>query len=296
MKVPVTVITGYLGAGKTTLLRRIADWAGSRGMRLAVVMNEFGEIAIDSKVVAGKNIAMAELAGGCVCCSFSGEFSLAVAELIEKANPEWIVVETTGVAEPAALAYDIKDGIPGIRLDAIVTVVDADAMARFPSLGQTGREQIELADMLIMNKRDLIGAQACESVLLAVRELNKKAEILEAERCAVDMGALFGRMGGKESKPHMGNEHAPEFESFTFITDRTLDHASFISALERLPPRIYRAKGFAITSEGRFLVNFVAGRHELEPHECKKTELVFIGKDAESCRDEVAGALGRIAI
>lgn len=296
MKIPVTVITGYLGAGKTTLLRGIADWAGNRGMRLAIVMNEFGEIAIDGKVVAGKNIAMAELAGGCVCCSLSGEFGLAVKELIKAANPEWIVVETTGVAEPGALAYDIRENIDGISLDSIVTVVDADAMARFPSLGHTGREQIELADMIVVNKCDLAGAEARKGVREAIRELNHKAEILEAERCAVDMGALFGRMGGKESKPHMGNEHAPEFESFTFITDRTLDHASFISALEKLPPRIYRAKGFVRTSRGMFLFNFVAGRHELEPYECRRTELVFIGKDAGAFKGEVSEALGRIAI
>src|SRR5437899_7907439 len=105
-RTPITVITGPLGSGKTTLLRHVLN---SVSKKLAIVMNEFGEIAIDSKIIEGKNVRIAELAGGCVCCSLAGEFEAAVDEIIDRVDPEHIVLETTGVAEPGALTLDIEE-------------------------------------------------------------------------------------------------------------------------------------------------------------------------------------------
>src|SRR5688572_10669691 len=130
-RTPITVITGPLGSGKTTLLRHMVDTVP---LRLAILMNEFGEIAIDSKIIAGTNVQMAELGGGCVCCSLLGEFDAAVHEIIETVAPEWIVVETTGVAEPDAIVLDLEDNLPGVRLDGVVTVADAVGLVRFPQL------------------------------------------------------------------------------------------------------------------------------------------------------------------
>lgn len=291
MAIPVTVITGYLGAGKTTLLRRIAD---DSTMRLAILMNEFGEIAIDSKVVEGKNIRITELAGGCVCCSLSGEFGAAAAELLETVKPEWIVVETTGAAEPAALAYDIKENIPGIKLDAIVTLVDADSMLRFPSLGHTGREQIELADILVLNKIDLVSGDALEKVKEAVRALNERAVIVESERCDIDTKILFGIEREDETKKH--KLHRIEFEHFDYVSDKKLEHEAFVRFLGEMPKEIYRSKGFVKTDKGNYLMNYVAGRHALEDFNCKKTELVFIGKGALAQKQKIQDALDSIGI
>src|ERR671931_87121 len=135
-RTPITLITGPLGSGKTTLLRHIL--ATQRG-KIAIVMNEFGEIAIDTRVIQGKNVRIAELGGGCVCCSLLGEFEAAVTEVIDTVHPDLIVVETTGVAEPDALMFDIHENVPQVRLDGVVTVADADALARYPRLGQKGR-------------------------------------------------------------------------------------------------------------------------------------------------------------
>ena len=291
MKIPVTVITGYLGAGKTTLLRNIAEGCG---LRLAIIMNEFGEIAIDSKVVEGKAVRVAELAGGCVCCSLSGEFGVAVAELIETAKPEWIVVETTGVAEPAALAYDIKENIEGIRLDSIVTVVDADAMARFPSLGHTGREQIELADMMILNKTDLVAPGELAEVKDAIKRLNPRAVIIESVRCDIDANILFG-IGRKAPAPEH-KPHKTDFGHFSYSCDGISDHEGFVRFLGALPKGIYRSKGFIRTGKGRFLMDYVAGRYSLEDFKSERTELVFIGKDALAHKERIIEALGRIRI
>src|SRR4028119_235021 len=103
IRTPLIVLTGPLGSGKTTLLRHILD---TFPRKIAILMNEFGEIAIDSKIIAGKNVQMADLGGGCVCCSLLGEFEAAVDEIIDTVDPDYIVVETTGVAEPDALVFD----------------------------------------------------------------------------------------------------------------------------------------------------------------------------------------------
>jgi len=293
-KIPVTLITGYLGAGKTTLLKRIIDYAVDGNTRIAIVMNEFGEIAIDSRIIEGRNVKIAELAGGCVCCSLSGEFNEAVRELCATVEPEWIVVETTGAAEPSALAYDIANSMEGVRLDAVVTVVDADALIRFPAMGHTGREQIELADLLIVNKTDLVRAEERQGLAARIAAMNGRAEIIETVRCDVDPAAMFGMMRDQiEKKPHA---HRIEFECFEYVADRRLDHDRFIALIGRLKDmkEIYRAKGFVVTDQGRFLLNYVAGRHSLEPFACSRTELVFIGKGAGNQRKCMTDALDEI--
>ena len=138
-RTPITIVTGSLGSGKTTLLRRILE---TTGRRLAILMNEFGEIAIDSRVIAGKNVQMIELAGGCVCCSLTGELEAAVVEIIDAVHPELIVLEATGVAEADALVYEIEDNIPLVRLDGVVTIVDAYVTIKFPQMGYTTRTQV----------------------------------------------------------------------------------------------------------------------------------------------------------
>src|ERR671922_1644915 len=158
-RIPLTVITGPLGSGKTTLLRHVV---ATVPQRLAILMNEFGEMAIDSKIITGRNIRLAELGGGCVCCSLLGEFEAAVTEIIEKIAPENVVVETTGLAEPEALVFNIQEALPQCRLDGVVSVIDADMLVRFPELGHTTRLQIEGADILLLNKIDLIEPRQIE--------------------------------------------------------------------------------------------------------------------------------------
>src|SRR5438270_14070985 len=107
-RVPMTLITGFLGSGKTTLLRHIL---AQTPQKLALIVNEFGELAIDSKVLEGKNVRMTELAGGCVCCSLIGEFDAAIDEILETVKPERIVVETTGLAEPESLLSNVQEDL-----------------------------------------------------------------------------------------------------------------------------------------------------------------------------------------
>lgn len=283
MKTPLTLITGPLGSGKTTLLRHILDTVS---VKIAILMNEFGEIAIDSKIIEGKNVRMTELAGGCVCCSLLGEFEAAVEEVIEKVHPEIIVVETTGLAEPDALIFDIEEKLPGVRLDGVVTVADADAMIRYPQMGHTTRMQIEGGDLILLNKIDLVSHEDLARVKEILSQLNKTAPVIGTRRCQVDTDLLSG-IGREREVGLPQHRHQPEFESFSYSTGATLKRSSFKAFADHLGTAVYRAKGFVRFREGTYLFNSVAGRWELEPFAHEQTTLVFIGKGLKEHRDKI---------
>ena len=296
LRTPITLITGPLGSGKTTLLRHILAMQPGK---IAIVMNEFGEIAIDTRVIEGKNVRIAELGGGCVCCSLLGEFEAAVNEIIEKIAPERIVVETTGLAEPEALVFNIQEALPQCRLDGVVSVIDADMLIRFPELGHTTRLQIEGADILLLNKIDLVEPSRIEPLETKLRENNPTATIVRTERCRIDPELLFGI--GRERKiapaepgspiPATTHKHQPEFESFAFTSDKIFSRDCFEGFANGLPASVVRAKGFIRFAEGAQLFNFVAGRWELEPFESDRTELVFIGKKIAAEKEVILSAL-----
>ena len=287
-RVPVTIITGYLGSGKTTLLQHIL---ANGNKKFAIIMNEFGEFAIDAKIIEGKNVKIAELAGGCVCCSLSGEFELAVKEIIEKAKPEWILIETTGVAEPTAIAFDVEENLPEVRLDAIIALVDADGFSRFPNLGHTGREQIEMADIIILNKIDLVDEKQVIGAEERLHKINGRAILVKAIKSKVPPGFLFGLEKDQTAKlkmqePH--KRHEIETEVFLYETANIISKEKFIEFAGSLPKEIYRSKGFIRCNNNEsYSFNFVAGRFDLEPFEAEKTELVFIGKNILKLEKEI---------
>ena len=286
---PITLVTGPLGSGKTTLLRHIL---ATRPAKIAIVMNEFGEMAIDTKVIEGKNVRIAELGGGCVCCSLLGEFEAAVTEIITKVAPEIIIVETTGLAEPEALVFNIQEALPECRLDGVISVIDADMLVRFPELGHTTRLQIEGADILLLNKIDLVDAKQIEPLETKLREINPSAAIVRTERCRIDPELLFGIPQSREKKiAPPRHEHQPEFESFTFSSDNIFSRDCFERFADTLSANVIRAKGFVRFPDSAQLFNFVAGRWELEPFEADRTELVFIGKNIAGEKSTIVHAL-----
>jgi G3E family GTPase len=286
-RTPVTLVTGPLGSGKTTLLRHIL---ATNPAKIAIVMNEFGEIAIDAKVIEGKNVRIAQLGGGCVCCSLLGEFEAAVNEIIQRVEPEIIVVETTGLAEPEALVFNIQEALPQCRLDGVVSVIDADAIVRFPELGHTTRLQIEGADILLLNKIDLVKSEQIEPLEVKLRHINSTAAIVRTEHCCADPELLFGIGREKKSAPPQ-HRHHPELESFTFTSDKIFSRDCLERFADDLPSGVYRAKGFVRFIDGTQLFNFVAGRWDLEPLESSETQLVFIGKEVRKQKSAIIGAL-----
>lgn len=287
IRTPLIVITGPLGSGKTTLLRHILD---TFPHKIAILMNEFGEIAIDTKVIQGKNVQMADLGGGCVCCSLLGEFEAAVYEIIDTVDPDRIVVETTGVAEPDALVFDIQESLTRVRLDGVVTLVDADAMVKYPSVGHTTRMQIEAADTILLNKIDLVSENDLAAIAEKLRSLNDVASIIRTQRGKVDPELLFG-IGRERVQAPPHHVHQPEFDSFGYKTPATCDHLCFEEFADSLVTNVYRAKGFVRFPEGTYLFNFVAGRWELEPFAQEGTELVFIGKQVSTRKEEILSRL-----
>ncbi|MBW2146786.1 MAG: GTP-binding protein [Deltaproteobacteria bacterium] len=284
---PLTLITGPLGSGKTTLLRRILE---SSSKKIAVLMNEFGELDIDSKVIEGKNVRITEMAGGCVCCSLIGEFEAAVREIIETVRPDLIVVETTGVAEPDALVIDIQDNLPEIHLDGIICIADADAMLRYPNIGHTARLQMETADIIVINKLDLIQPCHLEEIERKIRDINESAVFFHAVRCGLDTDLLFGA----DFERHVGlraHLHESPMEVFAFRSNRALELEKFEAWTHSLPVEVYRAKGFLRCKKGSYLFNYVAGRWDLEDFPAEKTELVFIGENINRYREEIVQGL-----
>jgi G3E family GTPase len=323
-KTPIMLITGSLGSGKTTLLRRILDYAslapaaisqagnlaGSPGsqVRIAVLMNEFGELAIDSRVISGENIDIIELAGGCVCCSMTGEFEAAVKEIIETIGPDFIVVEATGVAESDALVFEVEDNLPEVRLDSVVCIVDAYLGIKYPHVGYTSRTQIASADIILINKADMVTQAEAETVEAQTRKYNERAAFLRTVNCGVDTRLLFGpspagaparRPAGKDTAK-VAKAHAPDSEaasptvalhSFVWTTEKTLDREKFDCLVRELPEELIRAKGFVRFEDGGCLFNYVAGRVDFEEFNADRTELVFIGSDLDRLRQEIENGL-----
>jgi G3E family GTPase len=288
-RTPITLITGPLGSGKTTLLRHLLDVVPQK---IAIMMNEFGEIAIDSQIIEGKNVRIADLGGGCVCCSLLGEFEVAVAEVIDTVHPDLIIVEATGVAEPDALMFDIQENLPQVRLDGVVTVADADAMMRYPRLGQTGRAQIEAADIILLNKVDLVSAEQLAEITARLTQLNENAPILPTQRSQVDPEVLFGMSHARQVGPPQ-HRHQLGMESFNYISAATLERQCFEALVEGLGPAVVRAKGFVRFPDGTYLFNYVAGRWDFEAFAEKPTTLVFIGEHVTRHETDLIDALKR---
>lgn len=286
-KIPISIITGYLGSGKTTLLKNILKDADKK---IAVVMNEFGEIAVDSKIIKGKNIEIAELSGGCVCCSISGEFGLAIKELIRKVRPELIILETTGVADPENLVDDIQTTLSDlVFLDAAITVVDADGFLKFPSIGHTGRVQIEMADIILLNKMDLVSESQADEIELKVKQINPKAYFFRTRNCEIDFHTIFGfNVGNKQTKGH--KQHITE-SWFSYESKFRMVRSKFETFLKALPKEIFRAKGFVLLDEKSYLLQYVAGRYELEPFKTDLNQIVFIGNGADNVKDKILRVL-----
>lgn len=275
MRTPLTLITGPLGSGKTTLLRHIL---AKPDRKIAIIMNEFGEIGIDGIIIKGNNIEIKELEGGCVCCSLIGEFEEAINEILEKIKPDTIVVETTGLAEPDALIFDIQEALPQIRLDGVIGVIDLEGMIRFPQVGRTLKIQIENADLLILNKVDLVSEEQLLACELDLRKINPTASFIPAKYCRVDADLLFGIGRDKTISQPSHKEHQIDCITINYESKKIIDEKKFSQFADSLPSEIIRAKGFVQFPQGTFLFNYVSGRWDLEPFEREDNLLVFIGK------------------
>jgi G3E family GTPase len=194
-KIPVTVLTGYLGAGKTTLLNRILS--EPHGKKYAVIVNEFGEIGVDNDLVVGADEEVFEMNNGCICCTLRGDLVRIIDGLMRrKGKFDAIIVETTGLADPAPVAQTFfMDENVGrkTKLDAVVTVADAKWLQERLTDAPEAKSQIAFADVILLNKTDLVAADELSELEARIRGINPYAKVHKTERCQVALPEVLGR-------------------------------------------------------------------------------------------------------
>ena len=321
----LNLLFGFLGSGKTTLARRILT-ERSGGEKMAVIVNEFGDVGIDGAILEGRNVDMVELTSGCLCCTLKGSLLNAVEELRDKSGVRRIVIEATGVAQPEELIETFAD--PKLRdrydIGPVVTVVDAPKYPKLTQvLGEFYTEQLKNADVLVLNKVDLASAGELEAVRAEIAGINPKAEVLFAERCELDIPRLLDgpssgvvaayrgvQAGGHDhahdhdhanDHGHDDHRHAPA-QSFVLDATGSATRAAVEAFFSRLPENVWRAKGFMEIDGRPSLIQHAMGRLEITPAEARTVRnMVFIGPDLDRAAIEsgfralLAGAAGRRA-
>ena len=238
-QVPVKVLTGFLGAGKTTLLNRILT--ERHGKKYAVIVNEFGEEGIDNDLVVDADEEVFEMNNGCICCTVRGDLIRILGGLMKRADQlDAIIVETTGLADPAPVAqtfFDDQEVADRTKLDAIVTV--ADVVHLDTQLGERheAEEQVAFADVVLLNKTDLIDVNNLESVEARIRKINPYAKIIRTARCAAPLEEVVGLNAFSldrvlEVEPDFldsdhDHDHDDDITSVSFVSDTKLDFDKF---------------------------------------------------------------------
>jgi G3E family GTPase len=302
-KIPVTVLTGYLGAGKTTLLNRILT--EDHGKKFAVIVNEFGEAGIDGDLVVGADEEIFEMNNGCICCTVRGDLIRILDGLMKrKGKFDAIIVETTGLADPAPVAQTFfvdQDVGDATKLDAVVTVTDAKWLLDRLKDAPEAKNQIAFADVIVLNKVDLVTAEELASVEAAIRAINPYAKLHKTTRCDVPIDQLLDRNAFDldrildiepdflESGHH--HHHSDEVRSMSFTIPGDVDPEKFMPWINDISqaqgPNILRSKGIlAFKDEPRRFV--FQGVHMIldgdlqrdwKDGEKRESRLVFIGRD-----------------
>lgn len=310
---PVTVITGFLGSGKTTLLNQILQ--NAENLKIAVLVNEFGDIDIDSQLLVSIDEDMVELSNGCICCTINDDLVQAVYRVLERSDRvDYLIVETTGVADPLPiiltfLGTDLREMT---RLDSVITLIDSENFTSSHFESSAALNQLVYGDILILNKTDLVTDTKLQELEAFIATLKKDARIFKADRAQVplplilDIAELNGNAYSQDlqkSRHNNGHDHQdghdhshPEsiesnhlendgFMSITFKTERPLRIHQFQSFLDSLPPTVFRGKGILWFKESylRHIFQLSGKRCSLETDRKPPNgnQLVLIGRDLD---------------
>lgn len=275
--VPLTILTGFLGAGKTTLLNRMLS--GDHGLRMAVLVNDFGAINVDAELIVGVEDDMMSLANGCVCCQIRDDLVDAVDRVLALPQPpDYIVLEASGVADPASIYSTFADPIhrERIRLDSVTCVVDAEQIFEHlddaPALLMLKARQIACADLVILNKVGLVTDEHVAWVRQWIDSMMNRVKIVEADYCEVPYEILLGAgrfspEGLLEPNAH-DHDHGTEFDTWLFESDRPFAREELQTMVDdELPGSVLRCKGVVYLADEpdvRFALQIVGRRTEID--------------------------------
>jgi G3E family GTPase len=288
MPVPILLVTGFLGAGKTTVVNHLL--ANADGRRIAAVVNDFGAVNIDAELIAGASDGVVSLSNGCICCSLEGDLLRTLSTLLRRdPKPDYIVIETSGVADPADIVRNLMDPVilREAPLETVLCVLDA-AMPPAALDDALLRSQLRVADVVALSKLDLAGEGAGARMREAIRAQRIPAVVVDAQHGEIPSALLFPASDRVPSPREPGPKRPAEerFETLSWTSDQRLSLPRLQQAIGKLAPKLARAKGLFETVEqpGRVMVfQFAGGRATLAPGEppapgVPRARIVFIAE------------------
>ncbi len=305
-KTLVFLLSGFLGSGKTTLLKRILSWETDLSDTV-VLVNEFGDVGIDGDLLKNSGSDVIELVSGCICCSLRNDLKQSLLKILDQYRPKRIFIEASGISDPTAILSALSESpLPeSMKLEKIVTVLDADLWEARENFGQIFYKQLETANLILLNKVDLLDNASIPACLQEIHDVFPDCQVVPTVRCCVDPEIFWSQTmprkmeikpmhsyheASREDTSHNSLQNLPKlqdafqssdhFVTFSFEDSRIIDATLFSLFMEALPVEVFRMKGPVRFHNRTEIINFVGGKGEWSKWEGgPETRLAFIGWD-----------------